>query len=724
MSSSASPSYLTLHSRHSSLVLELPRDEAPLWRYWGPRLPDAPEPGSALRETRPLPSYMLDVDQPLTVAPSFGVGWFGQSALLAHRQGQDFAQAFNHCSVDWQRPHEAVTLTLLDEVAQLRLELRLDLQHDSDVLTVSTRLTNMGAQALDVQWLAAGTLPLPGHSRTVRYYAGQHVNEFIEKNDPLARSLWKRESRRGRTSHDCFPGAVVLTEGATDFDGLVYGAHLAWSGNHQQTIEWLHDGQYQWQMGEWLAPGECLLQPGQSWETPQWIASCSTAGCNGLAANFHTELRRRLRWDQGRMRPRPVHLNTWEGFYFDVHPGPVKELATAAAAVGVERFVLDDGWFHGRHHDRAALGDWWPDASKFPQGLGELIAHVNGLGMEFGLWFEPEMVNPDSDLFRDHPQWALQLAGRPLITARNQLVLDISRPEVSDYLFKKMSALLSQHPIAYIKWDHNRDLTTAGLANGTPGYHAQVVAAYALMDRLRQAFPALEIESCSGGGGRIDFAVLQHTHRVWTSDCIDALSRINIQRGFLQFFPPEIMGAHVGTAPAHTTGRTQSMAFRAAVALPGHLGVELDVRHLDAADTAELKAWIGFYKSLRERLHSGRVWTGRGEDGLVWQAHGDAAADSVLLLVYRAAPTDHRYVPPLRLPMLDTASRYTVRQRLPEGVDPAAGTHGTAPMFEALRDEQGVTFDGAWLAHAGLPMPRAIAETAFIVELHKAGSAA
>jgi len=716
-SSGSTPSYLTLHSRHTSLVLELPPHEAPLWRYWGPRLADAPCTGSGLRATRPLPSYMLDFDQPLTLVPTFGVGWFGQSALLAHRQGQDFAQAFTACSVQWQRPGQAATVTLEDTVAQLRLEVHLDLQHDSDVLTLSTRITNLGAGPLDVQWLAAATLPLPAHSQTVRYYAGQHVHEFLEKNEALSRSIWKRESRRGRTSHDCFPGAVVLTEGATDFQGLVYGAHLAWSGNHQQCIEWLHDGQYQWQAGEWLAPGECILQSGQSWQTPEWIASCSPSGCNGLAHNFHAALRQRLPW-QGTMRPRPVHLNTWEGFYFDVHPGPVKELATAAAAVGVERFVLDDGWFQGRHHDRAALGDWWPDASKFPQGLGELIAHVNGLGMEFGLWFEPEMVNPDSALFRAHPEWALQIAGRPLITARNQLVLDIARPEVSDYLFEKMSALLAAHPIAYIKWDHNRDLTTAGLADGRAGYHAQVRAAYALMQRLGQAFPALEIESCSGGGGRIDFAVLQYTHRVWTSDCIDALSRIGIQRGFLQFFPPEIMGAHVGTAPAHTTGRSQSMAFRAAVALCGHLGVELDVRHLAAAESAELKAWIAFYKLLRDRLHHGLVWRGQGEDGLVWQAHGDAQTGHMLLLVYRLLPTDHRYVPPLRLPMLDTAARYQVRQLLPEGVNPASGNHGTAPLLEALRT-QGVDFDGAWLAHAGLPLPRASAETAFVVELRK-----
>ncbi len=233
-------------------------------------------------------------------------------------------------------------------------------------------------------------------------------------------------------------------------------------------------------------------------------------------------------------------------------------LADAAARIGIERFVLDDGWFHRRHDDRAALGDWWPDSGKFPDGLGPLIAHVRALGMEFGLWVEPEMVNPDSELFRTHPDWALQLAGAAAADGRNQLVLDISRPEVADYLFDKIAALLGTHPIAYLKWDHNRDLTTAGLCDGRAGYRAQVHAAYALLARLRAAHPDVEIESCSGGGGRIDFAVLRHTHRVWTSDNIDALSRLAIQRGCLQFFPPEVMGAHVGTAPAHVTGRSQS----------------------------------------------------------------------------------------------------------------------------------------------------------------------
>ncbi len=720
-SMSPSVSCLCLHGRSTSLVLELPPGEAPIWRYWGPGLKG--QVPHALRDARPLPSFMLDFDQPLTLVPSFGVGWFGQSALLAHRQGQAFAQAFTQCEAHWEQPEQAVRVVLTDPVAQIELTVYLRMDPHSDVLTMRSALRNLGQSPLDVQWLASGTLLLPGQVVGVRSYAGQHNHEFLLQTDRLSRSMWRRESRRGRTSHDCFPGAVVTTEGSTDSSGLVYGAHLAWSGNHQQTIEWLHDAQYQWQLGEWLAPGEGLLAAGATLQTPELVASCSMQGLNGLAANFHAELRSRLKWPGGQMRPRPVHLNTWEGFYFDVYPEKVKALATAAAGVGVERFVLDDGWFHGRHHDRAALGDWWPDETKFPQGLGDLVAHVNDLGMEFGLWFEPEMINPDSDLYRAHPDWALQLAGRPLITARNQLVLDISRPEVSDYLFGKIDALLSAQPIRYIKWDHNRDLTTAGLHDGTAGYRAQVHAAYALFDRIRKAHPEVEIESCSGGGGRIDFAVLRHTHRVWTSDCIDAMSRVAIQRGFLQFFPPEIMGAHVGSARAHTTGRTQSMAFRAAVALPGHLGVELDARILSEADAAELKACIQMYKKLRDHLHHGQVWLGSLADGIVWQAHGEADANGnaadVLLLVYRTQPTHHRYTPRLPLPMLDADAQYRIHQLLPEGVVLPTGAHNTAPFFDALNTADGVVIDGGWLRHSGLPLPRMQAETAFIVGMKR-----
>jgi alpha-galactosidase len=273
-----------------------------------------------------------------------------------------------------------------------------------------------------------------------------------------------------------------------------------------------------------------------------------------------------------------------------------------------------------------------------------------------------------------------------------------------------------------LKWDHNRDLTTAGTGTGTAaaqaGYRAQIHALHALLARIRASHPLVEIESCSGGGGRIDFAVLRQCHRVWTSDNIDALSRVAMQRGFLQFFPPEIMGAHVGAATAHTTGRSQNLAFRAAVALPGHFGVELDIRQLGSPEHAELRDWIALYKRLRHRLHHGAVWRGSVDDGLVWQAHGTADADSLLLLVYRITPTSHRYTPPLRLPMLQSTARYRVTElALPAHSEPAH-LQSTSLTFEKMKTG-GVVFDGSWLQQAGMPLPRLLAQNAWAVQLDR-----
>jgi alpha-galactosidase len=665
------PEYIILHSKGCTVILEVNGNEAPLWRYWGPLLADGVTPGVGLRETRPTPSFSLDQDQPLSIFPTFGVGWFGQSALLAHREGADYAQAIAHCVID-RLDAQTVRFVMSDNVAKLDVSVTLSLDPQCDVLTLSTTLTNRGTAVLDMGWLAAGTVPLPPEAQTVRSYAGRHNAEFQLQEDTLSRSLWRRENRRGITSHDCFPGAVVLA------GDITYGAQLGWSGNHAQCIEWLDDGRYAWQMGEWLAPGEVRLAPGESLTTPEMLATCA-ADLNGVAQNFHEAIRSRITWPGGTVTPRPVHLNTWEGFYFDHDEAALKDLATSAAEIGAERFVLDDGWFHGRSDDTSSLGDWWADAGKYPNGLRPLAKHVTGLGMEFGLWVEPEMVNPDSDLYRAHPDWALQIAGRPLLTARNQLVLDLTRDDVCDYLFDKIAALLESLPITYLKWDHNRDLTTAGQR---PAYRKQVLACYALMARIRDAFPAVEIEACAGGGGRIDAGIIRHTHRFWTSDCIDAVSRVSIQRGFLQFMPPELMGAHVGTAPAHSTGRSQSMDFRAAVALPGHFGVELDVRKVDGAERESLKHWIATYKLHRDALHHGQVWLGEAGDGIVWQAHGDDA--ELLLLIYRVEPNAQRHLPTLRLTMLDPTRRYSVNGKI---------------------------CDGAWLITCGLTLPSMMAET-------------
>lgn len=704
--------YLVLHGSDVSLVLETPAGKAPLWRYWGPRLPDGIRPPGAIRDQLVTPTFSLDDDFPLSLFPTFGAGWFEESALRAHRQGADFHQAFTHAAVDLSAAENAARVTLADDVAKIEVVIDIALDPDSDVLTLATRIANRGDRALDIDWLASGVAPLPSSVRRVRYFSGRHNREFEPCEDVLGRALWRRENRRGITSHDCFPGAIALADGATCDQGLVYGAQLAWSGNHAQSIERLDDGRRQWQFGEWLAPGEARLAPGETMTAPPLLATCSAQGTNGAARNFHRAIRKRMKWPGGAMRPRPVHLNTWEAVYFDHDQAKLWELATAAAALGVERFVLDDGWFKGRANDAAGLGDWTPDKTKYPEGLRPLAEHVIAAGMEFGLWVEPEMVNSDSDLYRAHGDWALAVDGRPRLTGRNQLVLDLSRDEVRDYLFTSIDALLSSLPISYLKWDHNRDLAFGGDKAGRPAYRRQTLGAYRLIDRLRAAHPDVEIEACAGGGGRIDAGIIERTHRFWTSDCLDALVRLTIHRGFLQFMPPEIMGAHVGASPSHATGRIQSLAFRIAVAAPGHFGVELDPQKLGADERAALADWIKRYKLLRGIVHGGRTWLGEAGDHVVFEAHG--AAEELALFVYRTDPGVDRQSPALRLPMLDPSRRYLVR------ILASAGHVMFRPERRALIERlfgDGAEFDGAWLAEAGLPLPPIGAEGALVFHL-------
>jgi alpha-galactosidase len=302
-----------------------------------------------------------------------------------------------------------------------------------------------------------------------------------------------------------------------------------------------------------------------------------------------------------------VHFNTWEAVYFDLSLERLCTLADRAADVGVERFVLDDGWFKNRKSDAAGLGDWTVDKNAFPDGLTPLINHVHDKNMEFGLWIEPEMVNPDSDLYRAHPDWVLNTPSAPLLLSRNQLVLDLTRKEVQTYLFDRLDALLCEYPISYLKWDMNRAIHQPGDQHGRAVGHHQTRALYDLLERTRSAHPTVEIESCSSGGGRADFGVLEFTDRIWTSDSNDALDRLRIQKGFSMFFPAEVMGAHIGPGVCHITGRILSMETRAGVAMFGHMGIEANLLEIDDDQTETLKAGVSLHKKHRQLIHSGNL---------------------------------------------------------------------------------------------------------------------
>lgn len=708
---------ITLQGRGWAIALEPAGSGVPLWRHFGASLAGAD--AWSLADARPQPPNALDGDLAFAAFNTHGLGWFQQPSLLGARvgdangEGTDWAQQFVVEHIE--RGAHSLVITLRDEVAALGLVLHYAIDPASDVLSTHAELENRGAGDFRVDWLAAACVPLPPEARQVLGFAGRWSLEYQQHRETLGIAAWRRDCRRGRNAHDTFPGVMIGTTLADD-DAPTWGAHLAWSGNHSLLIEPLTDGRRQLQMGEWLAPGEVVLKAGERYRTPDALLSYSADGLNGLSANFHRHLRTQvLRWPGGRMASRPVHLNTWEAVYFDHDLAGLKALADAAAEVGIERFVLDDGWFHRRADDTSSLGDWWPDERKYPEGLAPLVRHVRGLGMQFGLWVEPEMVNPDSELFRAHPDWALQMAGRPLVTGRHQLVLDLSRAEVTDYLFGKLDALLRAHEIAYFKWDMNRDLATAAMGaghRGRAGYHRHTEALYALLARLRAAHPDVEIESCSSGGARADAGILRHTQRVWTSDCNDALTRIGIQSGFLRFLPPEIMGAHIGPRSSHTTGRTHELAFRAAVALFGHFGVEADLRRLDADERAELTRWIAHHKAWRDVVHHGVLRQGT-LGALAWLQSCAEDGSAALVALYRRHEELPRYSPALPVQGLAPARRYRAQALHLPALHHA---RHSAAVFEALRAGT-LELSGAELATLGLPMPPLPPESAVVVGL-------
>ena len=564
------------------------------WHAFGPPLPDADT--APVLQRRPVPNASLDSPPPLPLCPVEGWGFWGTPGLACAGRPP----------IQWQN----ATLTQTDATAQvtlvaagLRWEQTLTLA-ESGGLTVSVRVTNEGSAPLTLLRCCAVTLPLPSDATEILTFSGTWCNEFQTPRLTLPAGSFERTSRRGRPGHDGFPAIVCGAPGFSDQKGWITAAHLAWSGDHSLRIDALPDGQRLMQLGEAFAGGALTLAVGETYYSPEAVIFTAD-GLNDLRRQTHTHTRTHILPAQ--TRPRPVHLNTWEALYFNHDRAALSALIAAAADVGVERFVLDDGWFRGRRSDRAGLGDWTPDAALYPHGLGPIAAEIQAAGMAMGLWVEPEMVNPDSDLYRTHPDWCLHVPGAAQPTARHQLGLDLTRPEVIEYLFAHLDRLLRETPIAYLKWDMNRDLAPAySPVNGwvTP---AQTRALYGLIDRLRAAHPAVEIESCASGGARADWGILRRTDRVWTSDSNDARDRADIQRGFSLFFPPEVMGSHIGPAECHTSGRRLPLQTRGAVALAGHMGIEWDIRGLGPEERATLAALIAHFKadrSLQQRAET------------------------------------------------------------------------------------------------------------------------
>lgn len=678
--------------------------------HWGATLgPDADLDALARALDRPIGFAGLDTEASLSLVPEHGAGYPGRPGLAGHRPGgRAWAPRFTAAGHEVEGTR--LVARAVDEVAALVLVSEVALDPSSEALVVALTIENHGDTRYLLERLDV-TLALAPSAVELVSFTGRWCREAQRQRRAWVDGIWLAENRRGRTSHDHLPLVWAGTAGFSEWGGEVWGAHLAWSGNHSVAAERLADGRRCLQLGELLHPGEVVLAPGESYRTPQVIAVHSTEGLTPATWRFHRFQRARAH-HPGPARPRPVLVNTWEAQYFDHDLDRLFRLASAAAEVGAERFVLDDGWFHGRRHDRAGLGDWWVDPEVYPDGLTPLIDHVRALGMELGIWVEPEMVNPDSDLYRAHPDWVLATSGYGPVLGRHQLVLDLGRAEAFDHVLAQLDALLRDHDIAFVKWDMNRDHAQGSGVGGAAGAHRQTKAVYRLMDELAARHPGVELESCASGGGRIDLEVLRRAVRVWTSDCNDALERQLIQRGASMLVPPEVMGAHIGPATAHTTGRRHRPAFRAATALFGHLGVEADLLTMDDHERQVLTAAIALHKELRPLLHGGDTVRFDTDDPATL-AHGVYASDRSEAVVahVQLASTGGLVPGPLRLPGLDADRRYRVtRLRLP-------GELGGLTWGEPAWMSEGVVLTGRQLAGAGVRPPALLPESAALIHL-------
>ena len=683
----------------------------PYIAYWGPELAQGAEAGLDVRLLdRAVPHGMLDGGVAFDLFPQAGWGFTGTGALQASRPDGGFITqlACHGCN----RSAVGIELVLVDDRAGIEVTLSLGLDAASGVAAFRTRVRNVGPEPLNLDWVSPVALEVPDGE--VMAFSGRWAREFDAERFRPGAGIWASESRTGRTSHHAPPFLVVGEAGFGEHHGQVLGLHLAWSGDHRLLVERLRDGRLQVQAGELFWPGEIVLAAGETYQTPILYAARSDDGLNRLSERLHGFVRDQIMEGRLRAKLRPVHFNTWEAVYFRHDLEELKALADAAAGVGAERFVLDDGWFRGRNDDTAALGDWSPDPVKYPRGLGPLVDHVRELGLEFGLWVEPEMANANSDLLRAHPDWILGEAGRVQPLGRGQYVLDLTRPEVSDNIFQQIDTLLAGNAIGYLKWDMNRDLTHPA-SGGRPVSHAQTMAVYALIDRVRAAHPGVEIESCASGGGRADYEILKRTDRIWTSDCNDPIERQSIQRAFSIFFPPEVMGAHVGPADSHTTARTTSLELRAMTALFGHMGIEADVRDFSAADLEALKAAIAFQKALRGLLHGGRLVRQETTDpGIAAFAVIDGS--EALVSVAQVETSKSGAATNLRVTGLDALALYDVRM-----INPPKRPRAAMKRVPALARGETLQASGQWIAQSGLPMPILRAGECAVLHLTRSG---
>jgi alpha-galactosidase len=645
--------------------------------YWGGRL----GPQDRVPPAHSLPE-MASFDSPYTTTPQeysgWGAGLFTEPALkITFADGN--RDVVLHFIRTTQSSSQAVTLQLRDISREIYVTLRYSVDPDTGILARSADIENREKQAVVIEQAAAAQWTLPSARYTLSYLTGRWAGEWTLNQEPIRGGERVIESRRGTTGHQANPWFAISRDSgqlttepiaAEEQRGEVWFGALAWSGSWRITVE--HTQRDAVRVTGGFNPFDFgyKLKPGEHLETPIFYGGYSDHGLGGASRLLHRFEIARILPQAPDPKPRPVIYNSWEATEFRVDEAGQMTLAEKAASIGVDRFVMDDGWFGQRKDDHAGLGDWYVNSEKFPHGLKPLIDKVHSLGMDFGLWVEPEMVNPDSDLYRKHPDWVLNFPGRPRSESRNQLVLNLARPDVRDYVEGFLDKLLAENDIAFLKWDYNRNWSEPGWDQVPVDEQKRVYVEfirnlYLILADLRKKHPKIEIESCSGGGGRVDLGILRYTDEVWTSDNTDPFDRLSMQDGFTYPYTPQIMMAWVTDSPHWLNNkRSTSLAYRMLSSMQGSLGIGANLNQWTAEDFATAKRWIAAYHSVQRTIVRGDLYRLiRPRDGSEFSATQTVSMDKnqAVVLAFANATQEGRGFPLLQLQGLDPEAEYKLR---------------------------------------------------------------
>jgi len=681
--------------------------------YYGARISDTDVSYLFRRAERPVSPYIpngrersFSLDTMPQEYSGNGTGDFRiASAAVRSRSGHNAVRLKyrSHVIYDGKKPlpglpatycgdAEARTLEieLFDETIGLSVTLAYSVFNELDAIARGVRAENQSNAVMYIEKLMSLCADFDDGGFDLLQLSGRWGSERHIVRRPLVQGKQSIESARGASSHQQNPFAALLRPGAGEYNGEVYGFSLVYSGNFTAEAELDQYGAARLVMGINPAGFEWELRPGARFTAPEAVTVFSSEGLSAMSHTFHKLYRDNLCRGYWKDKPRPVLANNWEATFFDFDDGKLLSLARDAAELGAEMFVMDDGWFGRRDDDESSLGDWWVNTGKLRRGLGKLVEEINALGLQFGIWFEPEMISEDSDLYRAHPDWILRVPGREPSLSRAQLVLDMSRADVRDYLFDCICKILDSANIIYIKWDFNRMLTEAGSALLPPERQKEVphrftLGTYELLERLIARYPRVLFEGCASGGGRFDPGMLYYTPQIWTSDNNDPIERLKIHEGTTVVYPMSCIAAHVPACPYHITGRVTDFATRGLAAYSGSFGYELDLNKLTAEEKEAAKQQIKQYRELQPLITRGRYYRlapWNCPDYGAWSFVAEDKSEAFFAFVLIQASGNQPF--------------FKVRLR---GLDPSA-------VYSAVSSNETLTFSGDTLMNAGLPIPR------------------